>query len=150
MAVKHNIFAISKVKTSSPEAKIMDEYLKRMHNKLVINQLEIKDDLPKDIQKIQEGKLLLKNIKDEHFVFALEEKGRQFTSEAFAKFISNINSPISYIIGGAYGLSDEVRNRANMILSLSELTFPHIFARIILIEQIYRSEMIFNRHPYHK
>ncbi len=148
--IKHNINAISKISSSSLEGRAIAEYLKRLQNKLQINQAELKGDFPGEVQKIQEGKLLLKSIKPEHYVIALEEKGKEYTSQDFAEFLSRINQPIYYIIGGAYGLSDEVRKRANHILSLSKLTFPHILARVILVEQIYRAEMILAKHPYHK
>jgi len=55
-----------------------------------------------------------------------------------------------FVIGGAYGLDDEIKSQANLVISLSKMTFPHLLARIVLIEQIYRAYLINNNHPYHK
>ena len=60
------------------------------------------------------------------------------------------NSNIAFIIGGAFGLSQEIKNRADILISLSRLTFPHLMVRTILIEQLYRASTIINNHPYHK
>jgi 23S rRNA (pseudouridine1915-N3)-methyltransferase len=145
-----NICAIHKIADSSLEGKIMADYLKRIPWKIKINQLELKDKLPPEKQKISEGELLLKMVPDGDFIIALDERGEQFSSHGFSKLIEKQIQPISFIIGGAYGLSDELRNKANLLLSLSEMTMPHVLARVVLVEQIYRAYTISQNHPYHK
>jgi 23S rRNA (pseudouridine1915-N3)-methyltransferase len=144
------INAINKISNSAPEGKIIDSYAQRLPFKFDINQIDSKDKFPADKQKIYEGELLLKSVQKSDFVIALEEKGKQFTSVEFASYITKTSRPIVFIIGGAYGLSDEVRNRADLILSLGKITMPHALARVVLVEQIYRAYTIDKNHPYHK
>lgn len=148
--LKLSINAIHKISNSSPEGLIITDYLKRLPAKIIVNQLDAKNKFPSNKQKIYEGELLLKSISKDSFVIALEEKGKQFTSPEFSMYLEKITSPIVFIIGGAYGLSDEVRSRANLIMSLGKITMPHILARVILVEQIYRAHTISKNHPYHK
>ncbi len=145
-----NIVAIHKIATSSLEAKIMDDYLKRIPWKITIQQLESKAKLPPDKQKVYEGELLLKAIPVDNFIIALDESGLQFTSQNFSSYLTKISQPISFVIGGAYGLSEVIKSKANLILSLSAMTMPHVLARVVLVEQIYRSFTISQNHPYHK
>jgi 23S rRNA (pseudouridine1915-N3)-methyltransferase len=148
--LKLAINAISKISPSSSEGEIISSYIKRLPFKFELNQIDSKDKFPVDKQKIYEGELLLKSVSKNVFVIALEEKGKQFTSREFSNYISKIEQPIVFIIGGAYGLSDEVRNRANLILSLGKITMPHALARVVLVEQLYRAYTIDKNHPYHK
>ena len=100
-----------------------------------------------------EGTLILEKISKSDFTVILDIKGTKFSSEKFADFIaktSQNNSSICFIIGGAFGLSDEVKSRANTTLSFSDMTFPHMLARVMLLEQIYRATAILQNHPYHK
>ena len=84
---------------------------------------------------------------------ALDEQGEHFKTVEFSKklnlWIEN-TSQIYFIIGGPDGLSDDVKKRADYVISLSNLTFPHQLAKVILLEQIYRSICIMNNHPYHR
>ena len=144
------ICAIHKITDNSLEAKFISDYLKRIPWKITIKQLELKDKLPPEKQKICEGELLLKAIPAGDFIIAMDEKGEQYSSQEFSDKIEKITQPISFIIGGAYGLSEEIKKKANMMLSLSNMTMPHILARLILVEQIYRSYTISQKHPYHK
>ena len=148
--LKINICAIHKVAESSPEGQIIANYLKRVPWKVSTQQLEIKDKFPSDKQKIYEGELLLKAVPAGNFIIALDERGLQLSSHEFAKQIDKISQPITFIIGGAYGLSDELRSKANLLLSLSAMTMPHVLARVVLIEQLYRAYTINQNHPYHK
>ena len=148
--LKINIIAIHKIAEISKEASIIADYLKRIPWKISIKQLEVKGKFPASKQKICEGELLLKAIPAGSFVIILDEYGSQFTSKEFSLRLNKIAQPITFIIGGAYGLSEEIKNRANLLLSLSNMTMPHILARIILVEQIYRAYTISENHPYHK
>ena len=92
-------------------------------------------------------------IKPNSILVALDEQGEHFKTVEFSKklnlWIEN-TSQIYFIIGGPDGLSDDVKKRADYVISLSNLTFPHQLAKVILLEQIYRSICIMNNHPYHR
>ena len=102
----------------------------------------------------------VKSLKLEHikkfknkFIFALDEKGELLNSLEFANKIRDFmedNLDIVFIIGDANGLPSDVIKNSNMVLSLSKLTLPHLLARVVLIEQLYRSFSIINNIPYHK
>ena len=104
----------------------------------------------KNSNKIDEGKKLL--TKATGTIIALDEKGENITSIDFASKINywRQNGDISFIIGGADGLSDEVRSVAKYIISFSKMTMPHSLARLVLVEQLYRANSILNNHPYHR
>ena len=103
--------------------------------------------------KIKEGEAILVQINKEDFLVLLDEKGIEFTSEGFAKFIEKrtieSTKTIIFLIGGAYGVSDAVFARANFKWSLSTLVFPHQMVRLILAEQVYRACSILRNEKYH-
>lgn len=109
--------------------------------------------LSKSQIKTKEGELILKNIRPEDDVILLDEHGRQYSSVEFAKVmqdkISYYGKDIIFIIGGAYGFSQEVYDRANSKISLSKMTFSHQMVRTIFAEQIYRAFTIIRGEPYH-
>jgi 23S rRNA (pseudouridine1915-N3)-methyltransferase len=148
--LKINIYAINKISDSSLEGKIIADYHKRIPWATTIHQLELKEKLPPNKQKASEGELLLKSVLPGSFIIALDEYGAQCNSQDFSTRLMKMTQPISFIIGGAFGLSEEVRNKANLLLSLGSMTLSHILARIVLIEQLYRAYTISQNHPYHK
>ena len=90
-------------------------------------------------------------ISNKDFVITLKIKGKKLNSVQLSKFINeNISNNIIFIIGGSYGLSNDVLKRSNYALSFSDLTFPHQLFRVILLEQLYRSFKIINNESYHK
>ena len=101
----------------------------------------------------EEGEKLLAQVPQNSFLIVLDVAGETLTSEKFAEKISALNlrgiSEITFIIGGAFGLSEKVRLAANFKLSLSQMTFTHQMARLILVEQIYRAFKINRNEPYH-
>lgn len=103
--------------------------------------------------KTREGELILKNVKPVEDVILLDEKGREFSSMEFAKVlqdkISYTGKDMVFVIGGAYGFSDAVRQRANSKISLSRMTFSHQMVRAIFVEQLYRAFTIMKGEPYH-
>lgn len=133
---------------------LINEYLKRLQKYTKIEIIELPDysyDLKNTIK--HESDLILKNIGAKDFVITMEIEGKQLTSVELAEKIRTTlitNSTITFIIGGSYGLSEEVKKRSNMALSFSKLTFPHQLFRLILLEQIYRSFKIINNEAYHK
>jgi len=148
--LKIKVFTINKINTQAPELLLIENYLKRLPWQICIEQLELKGKFPSQKQKALEGELLLKAIDKTSYIIALDESGSLLSSQHFAQKIEKIDKPISFIIGGAYGLSAEVKTRADSIISLSLMTMPHIFARLFLVEQIYRAYTIISNHPYHK
>jgi 23S rRNA (pseudouridine1915-N3)-methyltransferase len=115
--------------------------------------IEVRDEKDSEGLKI-EGQHILRKIKDSDVVVALAIKGKILDSMGFSKLIEDVNTyqqgDLIFVIGGSYGLSDEVYQRANQKISFSKLTFPHQLMRLILVEQIYRGFMIMKNHPYHK
>jgi 23S rRNA (pseudouridine1915-N3)-methyltransferase len=105
-----------------------------------------------DLKK-KEGEIILESLKKEDWLVVLDEKGSQFTSGGLAEFIrSRANEStknLIFLVGGAYGLDGSVLQRANYKWSLSELTFPHQLARLILTEQLYRACTILRNEKYH-
>lgn len=152
--MKINIVAVGKIK----EKYITDgiqEYVKRLSGYVNINIIEIPEEtsvLNIENKSEKEGIRLLEKAKG--FLIGLDMKGLQLDSRELAKLIHSnmVNgiSEMSFIIGGSNGLSSEVRNKCNILLSFGKMTFPHQLFRLILSEQIYRAYTIINGTPYHK
>jgi 23S rRNA (pseudouridine1915-N3)-methyltransferase len=138
------------------------EYSKRLQKYCSLSIVEIPDEKTPDnasekeeLQiKEKEGESILKNIKDNMYVFALDLRGKMLTSEEFSSELDGLairgDSNIAFIIGGSLGLSAAVLNRANYKLSFSKMTFPHQLFRVMLLEQVYRGFRIIKGEPYHK
>ncbi|MCX7726918.1 MAG: 23S rRNA (pseudouridine(1915)-N(3))-methyltransferase RlmH [Chitinispirillaceae bacterium] len=141
---KITVIAVGKIKNSALGEMAL-QYEKRLYKNLDI--LEIKD---KGIKK--ESETILEVIKKQHYyTIALSEEGKMYTSLGFTKKLSNIKKDkIAFVIGGPEGLSKEVKNNANEIMSLSPMTFTHEMARVLLLEQLYRAYCILNNISYHK
>jgi 23S rRNA (pseudouridine1915-N3)-methyltransferase len=95
---------------------------------------------------------LEKSARDNPYVILLDERGRETSSENFAKTLQSLHNQsreIVFIIGGAYGVNAGLRDRADEVLSLSQMVLPHQLARLLLLEQIYRAQVISEHHPYH-
>lgn len=130
----------------------LEEYLKRLKKYVKLELIEL-PDYNYDIAKTttEEGKNILDKISGKDFVITMEIEGKQLDSLEFSKLIdNNISNNMVFVIGGSYGLSNEVKKRANLSLSFSRLTFPHQLFRVILLEQIYRAYRIINNESYHK
>ena len=159
--MKIKIYAIGKIKEAYLKVGI-EEYMTRIRPYAFIEIIEVKDepinDNPsiKDIEKAKdiEGSRVLKLLKNNEYLIALDLNKKQFKSEEFASFLmqklEENGSSISFVIGGSYGLSDELKHRSNYSISLSDLTFLHQMTRLILLEQIYRAFKIINKEIYHK
>mgnify|MGYP001194014074 CR=1 FL=1 len=115
---------------------------------------EIKDtrNLSEDQQKVQEGELILKHLQVSDTVVLLDEHGTEYRSIEYAKWLQkkmNTVKRLVFIIGGAYGFSQPVYQRANELISLSKMTFSHQMVRLIFVEQLYRACTIIKGEPYH-
>ena len=156
--MKIKIIALWKIKEKFLKDGI-DEFLKRLTpyasvDIIELSPIEIRDE--NLIQKAleQEGEKILANIKNDSFVITMEILGKQLSSEDFAHKINEISmsgiSELVFVIGSSCGLSPIVSNRANFKLSFSKMTFLHQFARLLLVEQIYRAFKILKGETYHK
>ena len=136
----------------------MEIYVSRLKHYIPFSVVEIPElknvsALTKDQIKTREGELILKNIKPTDDLILLDERGKEYTSVELAKVIqdklSYVGTDMVYVIGGAYGFSDAVYQRANSKISLSRMTFSHQMVRAIFVEQIYRAFTIIKGEPYH-
>lgn len=126
----------------------INDYFKRINKYHKFEIIEVEDSIP----SIEETKIM-KYIDNRDYVITLEIEGKNLSSPQFADkldktFISNSN--ITFVIGGSYGLSDNIKNRSNYKLSFSNMTFPHGLFRLIFLEQLYRCFKIINNETYHK
>jgi 23S rRNA (pseudouridine1915-N3)-methyltransferase len=139
------IIAVGRMK-NSPFAETWQDYLKRCAWPVTLHELDVRQD--------QEHKKILEKIRADAFVVALDERGKPLSSADFAVKIQSLMDQgrpfIQFIIGGAGGLNDDIRKRADYLLSFGIQTWPHMMVRVMLIEQIYRARQIIAGHPYHR
>ena len=133
----------------------IEEYSKRIskYTKIEIIELPDYDINNKDVVLEKEKENILKHINNKDYIITLEIEGSELNSEEFAKKIDKIfitNPNITFIIGGSYGLHNQIKNMSDFKLSFSKFTFPHQLFRVILLEQIYRVYKINNNESYHK
>ena len=131
------------------------EYKKRISKYTNLEIIEVKDEgLVEEKKALElEAVKIEKYLGDKDYIITMEIAGEEYSSPEFAEKIRKIlieNSNITFIIGGSYGLADNIKNKANLHLSFSKLTFPHQLFRVILLEQIYRAYKINNNESYHK
>jgi len=133
----------------------IEEYTKRISKYTNIEIIEVKDEgLVEPTKSIQlEEEKILKHINDRDYIITLEIEGKELSSTELAEKLDKIQleaSTITFIIGGSYGLSQNIKDKAKLHLSFSKMTFPHQLFRVLLLEQIYRSFKINNNESYHK
>lgn len=152
------IIALGKIKEKFLKEGI-DEFLKRLTpyasvEILELSPIEIKDENLTQKVLDQEGEKILSHIKSQSFVITMEIKGKMLSSEEFAQKIEDLTNDgigeIVFVIGSSCGISANVSARANFKMSMSKMTFLHQFARLILVEQIYRAFKIIKGETYHK
>ena len=157
--MKINIIAVGKIKEQYLKDAI-SEYTKRLSKFCELSIIEVNESVAKNEtdaniikSKNEEGEQILSKIKNE-YVVVLDIGGKEYSTLEFCQKLKEVKlsgvSTISFVIGGSYGLADEVKKRADLKLSFSKLTFPHQLFRVILLEQIYRAFKIENNEPYHK
>lgn len=156
--MKIKIIALGKIKEKFLKEGI-DEFLKRLTpyanvEIIELSPIEIKDENLVDKVLEQEGEKIIAQIKPNSYVITLEIEGANFSSEKFAQKLEEIGNEgyneIVFVIGSSCGLAKTVSDRANLKLSLSKMTFLHQFARLLLVEQIYRAFKILKGETYHK
>ncbi len=156
--LKIKIIALGKIKEKFLKDGI-DEFLKRLtpYTSISIQELspiEIKDENLTEKVLTEEGDKILSYIKPLDYVITMEINGKQFSSEEFAQQITTLTNDgvqeIVFVIGSSCGIGKNVSARANLKMSMSKMTFLHQFARLILVEQIYRAFKIIKGETYHK
>lgn len=136
----------------------IDKFTKRLGHYIpfelrIIQDVKTSRGISSEKQKQMEGELILNNISSGDHVVLLDERGKQLTSREFANYLdrkmSIVPKNLYFIIGGPYGFSKEVYERANELISLSSMTFSHEMVRLFMTEQIYRAMTILRGEPYH-
>lgn len=148
------IISLGKVKEKYLQDGI-DEYIKRISKYTQVKIIELEDEGIKDdkVALKKEKEKILKYLNTKDYIIVLDISGKEMTSLEFADKIDKtliINSDITFIIGGSYGLDEEIKSLSNYRLSFSKMTFPHQLFRLILLEQIYRAYKINHNEEYHK
>ena len=147
------IAAVGRIKRS-PLSAAFDEYAKRLTWPLTVKEVEEKRPLPAGQLSLAESELLLAAIPQDAAVVALEPEGREMSSEAFAELLQGFQDEglrdLAFVIGGAEGLSDPLLQRAQVKLSFGAMIWPHLLARVMLAEQLFRAQSILTGHPYHR
>lgn len=159
--MKLSLIAVGKIKENYLKAAI-DEYKKRLRRYCSFEIIELEDErAPENLSlaleekvKKTEGDRILKAVRASAFVVVMEVGGKRLSSESFADKLQDLaltgNSELCFVIGGSLGLHPDVLSRADFRLSMSDMTFTHPLARLILVEQIYRGFKIMKGETYHK
>lgn len=147
------ILAVGRAR-AGPERDLYETYAGRLTWPLTLREFEEKRRLPPTELKNRESALLLDAIPQGAAAVVLDETGRTLSSESFAdslgKWRDDGRAAVAFVIGGADGLSGNVRDRADLLLSFGKQTWPHMLVRAMLMEQIYRAQQILAGHPYHR
>ena len=150
--MKFKFIWVGKTKNKNYAA-LQDEYLQRLSHFVKCETVEIRDSAPHE-GKESEGKRILEKLNQTPFVCLLDVTGRKISSPELAKEIEKWQNAgtkeISFVIGGADGVSAEVAQGADLVLSLSFLTFTHEMTRVVMLEQLYRAFTIIKGFPYQK
>lgn len=154
------IISVGKIKEKSLKA-LIDEYSKRISKYAKLEFTEISDEKIdnvtsnveiSNIKKIECDKII-KKLNPKSYIFCLDLKGTNYTSEDFSRKIDNIatytSSHITFVIGGSLGLNDELRKKSSELICFSKMTFPHQLIKLFLLEQIFRAFKISNNETYH-
>ena len=135
---------------------LTDQYINKLKHYITFDLIIIKDQkkkLPESIQIKKEGEKILSILKKNEFIILLDENGEHKSSVGFSKFIQKkLNSGmknITFIVGGPYGFSSEIKSISNYQLSLTKMTFSHEMIRLFFTEQLYRAFSILKNEPYH-
>ena len=145
--------AVGRLK-SGPEKAVWDDYARRLTWSLTLKEVEEKKPLKAKQLMEKEGALLLGAVPAGATLIALDKSGKSLSSEQFASrfqdWMTDGIKDIAFLIGGSDGLSQEVLTKSQLKLSMGAQTWPHMRARCMLLEQIYRAQCILGNHPYHK
>lgn len=139
---------------AGPEKALLDQYRIRLSWPFEMREVICRKTGTPDQVKVWEGELLLQAIDSDSVIIGLDERGASPTSLEFAKILESYRhegtKSLTFLIGGADGLSDTVRNRCQRFVSFGRMTWPHLLVRGLLVEQLYRAQQILSGHPYHR
>lgn len=151
--MQSHIIAIGKWK-KGPEQALFDTYCDRMRPPPLLKELDVRKKITGTELKQAEAALLLDAVPKGAIIVAMDERGKTMGSRVFATKIQNWmdqgRSDIAFIIGGADGLDESVRAKADLLLSFGAMTWPHMLVRPLLAEQLFRAQAILAGHPYHR
>ncbi|MBP7190243.1 MAG: 23S rRNA (pseudouridine(1915)-N(3))-methyltransferase RlmH [Rickettsiaceae bacterium] len=151
--MSNHILIVSIGKASKEYRCLMDHWANMIKYKFSEKELVCKKPLSPAQLKTEEAGMIGQHIIKDSVLVVLDPVGKKITSEEFAKFIDkNISGAkdITFVIGGAHGVDKTLVQKADLVLSLSDMTMPHMLAKLVLLEQIYRAQTIIQSHPYHK
>lgn len=139
---------------AGPEKDLLEQYRVRLNGHFEIREVICRKTSMSNQIKNLEGELLLQAIDPDSIVIGLDERGTSLTSPEFANVLAHYRNEgvksLTFLIGGADGLSNAVRDRCQRLLSFGRMTWPHLLVRGLLVEQIYRAQQILSGHPYHR
>ncbi len=147
------IIAVGLLAKKSPYQQLIDTYQQRLGWKLQWSCVEAKEKKQAVLKQTQENQLLREQEWPQSYVIGCDRRGKSLSSEAFAALIMDLQQqarPVSFVLGGADGLTAEYRQDMSMLLSFGSWIYPHALARLMLVEQLYRAYTISHHHPYHR
>jgi len=137
-----------------PETELLRDYAGRLRWPLALREVEERRPLAVNDRRVREGRLLLQALPEDAHAVVLDGGGKALSSEALAAHLERVRDEgtrtVAFLIGGADGHDDAVLARANLMLSLGPMTWPHMLVRPMLVEQVFRAQCILEGHPYHR
>lgn len=155
MSLRITIAAVGRARRG-PERALFDDYAARLSWPVSLKEIDarVPGSTPAAVRIADEGARLIAAVPPGALVVALDERGQDLSSEAFAEKIrawrDGGRRDLAFVIGGAGGLADAVRERAILVLALGRPTWPHLLVRAMVAEQLYRAQQILAGHPYHR
>lgn len=147
------VIAVAGKLRAGPESELIERYMKRLPWKVTITEIMAKSKTP-EAAKHEEGELLSAAVKSCRALIAMDEHGKALSSREFAESLSRFaeqgRDPIGLVIGGADGLAPELLKKADLTFAFGRATWPHMLARVMLAEQLYRASTLLAGHPYHR
>ena len=151
--MKLTLVAVGKVR-EDPTKWLFESYVKRIRNPFELVEVEQKNVSKGQGSRTREAQLLLSKVGRRGRLVALDERGKHYTSHQFSNQIKNWQnegtSELTFLIGGADGLDQSVLSKAELVISFGRQTWPHLLVRVMLVEQLYRTQCILDGHPYHR
>lgn len=151
--MRFHVIAVGRAR-AGPERALFDHYARRLSPPPALIEVEERRPLPGAQRTRHEGELLLARVPPAARVVVLDQTGRSLSSGAFARVLGRWRddgvADAAFLIGGADGLDGQVLNRADLVLTLGAVTWPHLLVRGLIAEQLYRARCILDGHPYHR
>lgn len=145
--------AVGRMK-AGPEKALFEHYSKRLLSPLEVHEVVEKRKLPSAALRVQECQLLSAKIPQNSVVVVFDEKGKEMDSRGIARLLEGwqdeARAAVTFIVGGADGVDGTLIKRADNVISLGRMTWPHMLVRGLVAEQLYRAQCILSGHPYHR